>query len=149
MTLRKTNRFTKRRRAHSKKTRKMRGGYYPKKDDRIMYFRFYDDTEGYSGTITEVGKEGVLVGWDGYSHPRFKWDHWKRFVQNHYGSGNSVKLVNEESAKKTEGTAEIFPQIAFLKPQAKSKTKSKTKTKSALIRFFTKSKKSSPKSTSA
>lgn len=145
MTLRKTSRFTKRRRAHSKKTKKMRGGYYPKEKDRIIYFRFYDDTEGYTGTINDVGKEGVLVGWDGYSHPRFKWNNWNRFVQNHYGSGNSVKLVSEESAKKTEGTAEIFPQIAFLKPQAKSKTK----TKSAFIRFFTKSKKSSPKSTSA
>lgn len=122
MTLRKTKRHSKRRRARSKKTRrtyKMRGGFkFPKEGDRIMYFRYFNDAEGYPGTIKEINKDdgAVTVEWDGYVHPPFPENHWVKFVQNYYLSNKSSRLESQDSVTKNEGTAEIFPQIAYLKP---------------------------------
>jgi hypothetical protein len=144
MTLRKTRRHSKTRRAHSKKTRrtyKIRGGFKkePVEGDRIMYFRFFNDDEGYAGTINTVKKNGdVMVDWDGYSNPIFEKVRWAHYVENHYGSLDNVELVSQASAKKREGTKEIFPQIAYLGPEGKSK--------SFMSRLLSRSKKTGSKS---
>ena len=119
MKLRKTSRLSKRRRAHSKKTRrtykkkylKMRGGGInaPEKNDLIMYFIDREHAVGHEGIIQSVNDEGVLVGFEGYTHARFEWDRWNQFVNNHY---TGVPRRKVDVAKKNMNGN--FPQIAFI-----------------------------------
>ena len=119
MKLRKTSRLSKRRRAHSKKTRrtykkkylKMRGGGInaPEKNDLIMYFIDGKHEVGHEGIIQSVNDEGVLVGFEGYTHARFEWDRWNQFVNNHY---TGVPRRKVDVAKKNMNGN--FPQIAFI-----------------------------------
>jgi len=122
MKLRKTSRLSKRRRAHSKKTRrtykkkylKMRGGGIdaPEVNDLIMYFIDGEEhTVGHEGIITNVNKDGIMVGFESYSHPRFEKERFEAYVNNHYTGVTKRKLV-DVAKKNMNGD---FPQIAFIK----------------------------------
>ena len=127
MTLRRTRRHSKRRRAHSKKNRrtyKMRGGVNDKVGDKFVYFRAKDDTVGHPGEITKFLDDGrILVGFETYTRDPFTIKEWEGCLDNYYPKspgkiiGNRKNLANPE--KKMDRP---FPQIAYLGPEGKSKS---------------------------
>ena len=148
MTLRKTKRHSKRRRAHSKKNRrtyKMRGGGIakPEVNDLIMYFRGPTDTEGYEGIIESINKgkddDEVMVSFLDALPKKFTLKEFKKYVDNYYKK-QERKLVFAKCAEKNKKGH--FPQIAFIekedgrgwkaliKPSSRSRSRSRSSSSS-------------------
>ena len=121
MTLRKTRRHSKRRRAHSKK---IRGGVHDRVGDKFVYFRDSKDTFGHPGEITKFLANGdILAGFETYTREPFTIKEWETYLDNYYPKSPGKIIGNRKNlANPVKKMDRPFPQIAYLGPEGKSKS---------------------------